>query len=128
MTLIYNNQHPVFVYGTLKRNFGNHHLLLRDLEQPSKFIGFGEISARMFSTGAFPICVASSDYRYVVKGEIYAVSAKTLTLLDALEGHPSFYQREEVEVYTLCDINKVYCYLQDRVPTRLKEVPEGVWI
>ena len=94
----------VFVYGSLKRGHGNHVLL-----HQSRLIGMDEIDvpAKFVCLGGFP-GVVKVDKRYDwpsikpgdeltrVKGELYEVDNDTLTALDFLEGHPSFYARSQI--------------------------------
>lgn len=83
----------VFVYGTLKRDLNNHHLL-RD----AKFIGgaYTVDTFRMFTVG-FPI-IRPSDDGASVYGEVYEVDDKTLRRLDALEAEGHMYDRKQVNV------------------------------
>jgi len=77
----------VAVYGTLRKGFNNHHLLLS-----AKFVsemilpGFD-----MYSMGGFPACAFGSGKIYA---EIYDVDKPTLDRLDRLEGHPDWYERK----------------------------------
>lgn len=93
--MIDNNTVKVFCYGTLKHGHSNH-----DLLKGSKFLG-------TFETGP--------GYTKVIKGlpyliedpngtgcdgELYEVSALTLKMLDRLEGHPTWYERKLIKVYS----------------------------
>ena len=90
-------EYPVFVYGSLKRGFGNH-----DCLQDSKFLGDAVTSHDCFvmhSFGAFPaVSMAQDDSLYFVTGEVYLVSRSTLEVLDRLEGNGHFYTRRLVNV------------------------------
>ncbi len=85
--------HQVFVYGTLKKSYQNHHHI-----KHSEFIGSGRTIEKY---GMY-----QKDYPFVVKneavsfiyGEIYSVDDSTLALLDHLERHPEWYYREKVNV------------------------------
>lgn len=79
----------VFVYGTLKKGFGNHRYL-----ESSKFLGRVQVRGNMYSLGGFPVVVLTG--KGTVHGEIYEVSKETLANLDRLEGYPSFYNRKQV--------------------------------
>lgn len=98
--------HKVFVYGSLKKGFGNHPLL-----QGSAFLG--NTTTRdshyvMGSFGAFPAVRRGGHLK--VAGELYEVDSETLGRLDNLEGNGSFYKREKVPldngkwgwIYLLC--------------------------
>ncbi len=88
-----SEQHLVFVYGTLRKGYKNHHLMAgsqdlgpaRSLESYALFLD------------DFPYLVKSQAVAPVV-GELYAVDAEGLARLDQLEEHPSWYCREVITV------------------------------
>jgi gamma-glutamylaminecyclotransferase len=80
----------VFVYGTLKRGFGNHRLLAR-----AALVGEATIRGSMHDLGAFP-AVAIDGKAGTVHGELFDVDSPTMERLDRLEGTPHFYQRKLV--------------------------------
>ena len=85
----------VFVYGTLKKNFHNHHLL-KDMPYLGKARtipgAFG-----MYSAGSFPVLGPTDAVKEkaAVSGELYAVDAFCIVQLDRLEGNGSMYNREK---------------------------------
>lgn len=79
----------IFVYGTLKKGFGNHSII-----SGSRWLGDTEVKGKIYNLGAFP--GAKFDEDGIVKGELYEVNELTLGRLDRLEGHPSFYLRTKV--------------------------------
>jgi len=89
----------VFVYGTLKKGYGNNYLL-----KNSKFVGMGFTKNKYFMQRegiAFPYALPSDYFKEIpehykghILGEVYEVDERTLERLDMLEGHPNFYQRE----------------------------------
>jgi gamma-glutamylcyclotransferase (GGCT)/AIG2-like uncharacterized protein YtfP len=83
----------VFVYGTLRQGEGNHRLLLS-----ARFVGEASTAAgfALYDLGAFPGLV--HEGAGTVAGEVYDVDAETLAALDRLEGVPSFYRRERIEL------------------------------
>lgn len=87
----------VFVYGSLKKGFGNHRLL-----ESSTYLGEAITTPEytMLNLGMFPGVVYAGDTP--IKGELYVVDSSVLDRLDQLEGHPSFYQRTPIEV-TMAD-------------------------
>lgn len=87
------NKHTVFVYGSLLSELNNHHFL-----KGAKFLGKHELlmKASMISLGAYPALMKCED-QYVIHGESYEVDDKGLERLDYLEGHPNYYQREQLE-------------------------------
>lgn len=111
----------VFVYGSLMRGFGNHRLLAGAM-----YLGPARTRPefRMHSLGGFPGMVAGGTQS--VMGELYVVDDETtLGELDALEGHPRFYQRTPI---VLSDGTHAETYLlpASRV-RRLPVVKSGNW-
>lgn len=86
--------YKAFVYGSLKRGFGNHRVL-----DGGEFIGHSvtaDNNYSMFPMGGFP--GVTSDGDKAVIGELYEVDEQGLRRLDQLEGNGHFYTREEVDV------------------------------
>lgn len=81
-----------FVYGTLRRGFGNHRIMR---EVGGKFLG------EAISVVAFPLVIADLPYLldypgegFRVVGEVYGIADSAgWERLDQLEGHPDFYRR-----------------------------------
>ena len=73
----------VFVYGTLKRGFCNHHLLTGQ-----QFLGEARTAPgfTLYSLGDYPGLVPSADPLQQVVGEMWAVDPECLRQLDLLEG------------------------------------------
>lgn len=88
-----NEQIAVFVYGTLKKGFGNHRLL-----SGAVFVG------EAVTVNNYALYVSGIPYAYKeetiskIHGELYLVDRETLQSLDMLEGHPDWYRREEVMI------------------------------
>lgn len=91
-------QHPVFVYGTLKRGFPNHHLM-----PEAEFRGTVRTMDRLplVLSGPWytPVLVAESG-GHRVTGELYGVDDDGLRYLDDLEGvgREFGFDRIEIEV------------------------------
>lgn len=84
----------VFVYGSLRKGFGNHGRL-----KTAEFIGYGKTVSNgwtMLDLGAFPGVVPGGKTH--IFGEIYRCDRECWDGLDSLEGYPSLYNRECVEV------------------------------
>lgn len=96
----------VFVFGTLKRGYSNHHVL----GPHAKLVGEAETTScyRMFSVG-FPVIIEDGD-GYPVAGELYDVPPKQLIWLDQLEGEGRMYHRKVTEV-TLKSGGPIECYI-----------------
>jgi gamma-glutamylcyclotransferase (GGCT)/AIG2-like uncharacterized protein YtfP len=85
--------HRVFVYGTLKSGFRNHHLL-----EGCAFFGAATTVStyRMIETG-FPVIMPDLEGRPLA-GEIYIVDDDVLARLDQLEREGSSYDRKLIDV------------------------------
>lgn len=91
----------VFVYGTLKKGFGNHRVLGK-----SRFIGEALTNEKFIMyDGPFPwVSTMSNQEEYLgyVWGELYEVTSNNILQdLDSLEGVPYMYVRKEVDVTVL---------------------------
>ena len=86
----------IFVYGTLKKGFRNHHFL-----DGATFLTDATLTNgwKMLHLGGFPGMVKSDDPMDEVEGEVYRVSDDMIPALDRLEGVPTLYQRIPVEYY-----------------------------
>jgi len=84
----------VAVYGTLKKGQGNNYLLGSD----AVLIGSGQTESKfdMLDFGGYPGALEYGDKALSV--EVWSVNPEHLPRVDQLEGHPSFYKREEEEV------------------------------
>lgn len=92
------SKYLVAVYGSLKSGFGNHRII-----KGSKYLGPGitENKYTMLSLGSYPL-VNKYPSAYV-RIELYEVDKSTLQSLDNLEGHPTFYKRELIDVSIFLD-------------------------
>lgn len=102
----------VFVYGTLKRGYGNHDVMKM---AGGEFLGEDKLQRhQMYTNGAFPMIVPGLAAR-CVRGEVFAVNS--LRGLDQLEGYReddpegSMYMRQEVE---LKSGRRVWTYVWNR--------------
>ena len=125
--------YKVFVYGTLRKGYHNHHYL----DGESDFIGKAksvekysmtaeERYMRGYRKRAIPF--VSKKPEIEITGEIFEVSKYTLKLLDALESHPRWYKREEVEFVIIEDENHVDLGLEDRMDIEKKPKRVVAWI
>jgi gamma-glutamylaminecyclotransferase len=85
--------HLVFVYGTLRKECGNHYLL-----NHSKFFGTAKTKDRYALYASEIPFLSRAKSVSQVTGEVYVVDTATLKRLDQLEGHPDWYRREQAEV------------------------------
>lgn len=106
--------HKVFVYGTLRKGFGNHRLLTN-----SNFIGNAITKEKytMFASG-IPYVNKHIPTHNVI-GEIYEVNDEQLNRLDALEGYNpddhnnSWYKREKIKLNLGDEEEEAYIYFND---------------
>lgn len=126
----------VFVYGTLKRGYGNHHIL-----NGHRFVSEAVTVAkcRLFNSG-FPVLRPRTEkpnaFNAPVYGEVYDIGndTKTLARLDALESNGRMYHRKVKLVYLFNSGRrvKVHAYVGDskywRHKTRQDLLPiHGHW-
>lgn len=85
-------KHLLFVYGTLKRGYSNHHCLGDDaiLYGPAKVANM-----QLFEGPGFPYAFPTDDGA-VAKGELYEISEEAFARCDRLEGYPHHYNRIRV--------------------------------
>ena len=94
----------IFVYGTLKKGYGNHRVMQNAegvFVQEDTLQGYD-----IYDLGGIPGVIEGEGE---VTGEVFSVSDEGLPYLDRLEGHPTFYKRSEattlggipVEVYII---------------------------
>lgn len=112
----------VFVYGTLKKGYANHHLVRDSLYM-------GEFSTNekwgLLDLGAFPAMVRGP---LSVKGEAYGVDEDTLRRLDSLEGvEHGLYNRRRINVHdSLGNTISAWVYIMTAIP-RDEETLTAEW-
>lgn len=84
----------VFVYGTLKRGFHNHVYL-----KGANYLGTGKTVEKyaMVVDRGLPFVIKKQKISHII-GELYSVNLHLLDNLDRLEGHPTWYRREEIKI------------------------------
>ena len=85
----------VAVYGTLKRAHHNHKAYLED----SRFVGKGRTKDKYpLVVDGLPYLIEKKGKGYNVDVEVFKVDDDTLRRLDALEGHPTWYRRKQIDI------------------------------
>jgi gamma-glutamylcyclotransferase (GGCT)/AIG2-like uncharacterized protein YtfP len=84
----------VFVYGTLRHGFCNHHSLRGAIRLGPARTRDGHA---MYLSGGIPYLVRDEPGPPII-GELYRVNADILAGLDRLEEHPHVYRREQAPV------------------------------
>jgi gamma-glutamylcyclotransferase (GGCT)/AIG2-like uncharacterized protein YtfP len=123
------NQHYVFVYGTLRKNEGNHHLLRDAVCIARQCWTEGQLYD---SLSGFPFLVQSTGAK--VYGELYRINDLQLLTLDQLEGYQglgkyNLFDRKEQMICTDSGRYKAFLYvLPDRKQTKnMKMIKSGDW-
>lgn len=117
--------HRVFVYGSLMRGFGNHALI-----NNQSFVSKASVQEfDLYTLGGFPAAVLSDRGDVHIHGEVFEVDDTALARMDRLEGHPTFYKREEVEVWvdSLNGYLPVFMYVYQGDVSTKEHIPSGCW-
>lgn len=88
----------MFVYGTLKKAYGNNRLL-----EGAEFLGEAVTlfhDYHMVSRGIPMVYQLPTGKGFHVGGELYSVPDALVPNIDRLEGHPRWYRRELIDVLT----------------------------
>lgn len=122
----------IFVYGSLKKGFSNHHTLGK-----SVFLGEAITNSKEFTMfdGVFPFVsdgFNDDDYTGSVVGELYQITQEgIMSNLERLEGVPVLYVTREIDVTTLDNIPyKATIFVaskgsNDRIKHRKRIWPKG---
>ncbi len=101
----------VAVYGTLKKNCGNHHLL-----SDSTFISKGITKDKYpMVVRGIPYVIEDRGKGYYINVEVYQVSNDTLSMLDRLERHPDWYERKEIEIHAGGRVYTCWLYFNNTI-------------
>lgn len=113
----------LFVYGTLKRG-GVRNFLLRG----QKFLGEARTVPRyaLYDLGAYPGLVQAEEDGQVVYGELYEVEQSLLPRLDAVEGAPTLFRLEQLELQGHDRLVRSYFY--QRATTGWSRLASGLWV
>jgi gamma-glutamylaminecyclotransferase len=121
-----DRKHIVFVYGTLKRGYGNNRLLSN-----ATFLGEGETEGRfgLYNGSGFPFVSKNASVFSNIRGDVYAINDSELERLDRLEGHPNFYKREQAPVIlqNAKSFHRIYAWVYFNPNPRGEENPTGNW-
>ena len=113
----------VFVYGTLKAGRSNHGAL-----EGSVYLGRATIKGpfALVDLGWYPAVVKLPEGATVreIGGEVYEIDGDTLSTLDMIEGHPSYYQREKIMTSLG---SKAWCYFLDESHANRPRIGDLFW-
>ena len=114
------NEHRVFVYGTLLTGEGNAHWARGARRTPAWTTG------TIHDTGyGFPAFVRGGETR--IQGELLTVDDEGFKSMDRLEGYPRLYRREEIDVFTSQGRARAWVYIMNRLPAGAKVIAGGDW-
>lgn len=117
-----------FVYGTLKRGYGNNRILSES--STAKFVeeGATEPEFNLYDLGWFPGVTENGETS--IQGEIWEVSdEQTKRRLDQLEGYRADNPTGGLYNKRLINVNdkQVNIYLINRTPISNNKIESGVW-
>ena len=116
-TYVAEKKHKVFVYGTLKRGYGNHRLL-----EKATLLGKAKTVKKWTMIGAnkaFPYVMEQHDViGNNIIGEVYHISDGELASLNILEGVPHHYISQQAKIMYTDDftMDDVMIYTKTYVP------------
>lgn len=123
----------VFVYGTLKKGGYFSEVLTHSTFEGyattvDKFTMWVQIKEGKGGNMTFP-WLQNTDQGARVLGEIYEVDLPTLVMVDRIEGHPNFFNRELYDVIMEDGTNhQAYIYTLDQVGQELGELQDNCYI
>jgi len=116
----------VFVYGSLKKGFDNHHLLSKYTKRLGKAITIGKFGMFEDSFGNYPYLVPVPKMR--IHGELYLIERKELLeKLDQFEGAPEYYERKKILVKSHHGTQRAYVYIQPDTSAPHDQKPLREW-
>lgn len=113
----------LFVYGTLKQGFHNHHVLGDNAKYISEGVVFG---LRLHEGPGFPYAFKTNDYTNTTIGEVYEIDDVSFARCDRLEGYPRHYTRSMVEVITSAGKVNAWVYHKP-TPPDYPVIMSGIW-
>ena len=115
-----NHETLVFVYGRLRMGEADHSFL-----NDARLVAKTETAAafELVDLGGLPALVEGGAQS--VHGEVYAVDARTLAMIDEIEDHPETFRRTRIE---LVDGSIVEGYVMPRSQAScFPRLAEGLW-
>jgi len=116
----------LFVYGSLKKGFDNHHLLSRYTRRIGKAITVSKFGMFGDSFGNYPYLIPVPLMR--IHGELYEIQREELMeKLDRFEGYPDYYERKKILVKTHQGITRAFVYIQPQTAIPQGQKPLREW-
>ncbi len=116
----------LFIYGSLKKGFDNHHLLSKHTKRLGKAITVGKFGMFEDSFGNYPYLIPVPKMR--VHGELYLIERKELLeKLDLFEGAPEYYERKKILVKSHRGTQRAFVYIQPHATIPQDQKPLREW-
>jgi gamma-glutamylcyclotransferase (GGCT)/AIG2-like uncharacterized protein YtfP len=116
----------LFVYGSLKKGFDNHHLLSKYTKRLGKAITVGKFGMFEDSFGNYPYLIPVPKMR--IHGELYLIERKELLeKLDLFEGAPEYYERKKILVKSHHGTQRAFVYIQSHSSVPKEQTPLREW-
>ena len=116
----------LFVYGSLKKGFDNHHLLSQHTKRIGKAITVSKFGMFEDSFGNYPYLIPVPQMR--IHGELYEIRRKELLeKLDRFEGYPDYYERKKILVKTHRGTVRAFVYIQPHAAAPYGQKPLREW-
>lgn len=116
----------LFVYGSLKKGFDNHHLLSKHAKRIGKAITMSKFGMFEDSFGNYPYLIPVPQMR--IHGELYEIQRKELLeKLDRFEGYPEYYERKKILVKTHRGTVRAFVYIQPHTAIPQGQKPLREW-
>lgn len=116
----------LFVYGSLKKGFDNHHLLGKYAKRIGKAITMSKFGMFEDSFGNYPYLIPVPQMR--IHGELYEIYRKELLEnLDKFEGYPEYYERKKILVKTHRGTVRAFVYIQPHTAMPQGQKPLREW-
>lgn len=117
----------LFVYGSLKKGFDNHNLLL---SKYAKRLGKAHTVKKfaMFedSFGNYPYIIDTPVSK--INGELYQITrAELMQRIDEFEGAPDYYIRKKIEVKSHHGIKRAFVYVRPNATLPTNKQPLKEW-
>ena len=117
----------LFVYGSLKRGFDNHNILLQDSRYLGKAITVDKFGMFQDTFGNYPYLISVPIMQ--IYGELYEIKSTALwKKLDEFEGVPDYYDRKRITVRLDGDIYDSFVYIQPHTNVPKDKKPINNWI
>ena len=116
----------LFVYGSLKKGFDNHHLLSKYAKRLGKARTIKKFGMFEDSFGNYPYLISVPYSR--IEGELYEITRKELMdKIDTFEGAPLYYQRKKIEVKSHGGVKRAVVYIRENTPIPTEQESLSCW-